>query len=246
LSSQQAIYPSTFPSLHGRPHTHRPITASSRTLRSGCSSFELSDRSSSFTSSSTSTASRRYRKPPRADCPSIPELPKSMENLPYQSVRAPTLPAWCPPLQHAPLTADPTIRALSGISCLSATDSSSKNTKPSVTPSHLPPPPPPALPRRASGHCGRPSTSHSNAKLSTSAASLKLSTTYTNTSSTRALRRPPSIRYPVRQRLWTYTPSAASSAAGAGLGLGRGIRPSVYSASSYGTHGTRGSTYTRL
>ena len=243
LSSQRAIYPYSPTSLI-RPHAYRPSTASSRTLRSATASasasFDFSDRSSSFTSSSASTASRRYhRKPPTF--PSIPELPRSVENLPYEAVPAPP-PAWSPLLQHTPLSADPLIRALTAPAARARTSPPPAYPVPSLPATTPGVPtiqvPVPAMPKQAAGHVGRPSTgtnhtgrpSTSHTRPSTTSGHTRSSACQTN-ASVRKLRRPPSIRYPNRQRLWTYAPPA------------HGVRPSMYSMSSYGT---RSSAYTRL
>ena len=258
LSSQRAIYPLTLTQASLRSQcarTARPSTASSRTLPSSRCSSDPS-RCSSFTNSSISSSSRRYPRRPRADCPSIPELPKSVEKLPYAPVPPP--PAWCPPLRHTPLSADPVIRALSAWKTdlgQAQGQASAMANKENV----------PLLPKRAPGHSAKTSTVKASTSIArpttarTSSAHTRMSTNNTHTSSVRTLRRPPSIRYPNRQRLWTFTPStngpgnAPGNANGAILGTGLGgdlsvggMRPSMYSVSSYGTYGTRSSAYTRL
>ena len=242
LSSQRAIYPQR------PPPVWRPSTASSRTLPH---SFELSDRSSFTTSSTLSSSAAGSRRYTRAapTCASIPELPsalKSTEHIPYDSVPAlPTAPppAWCPSLTHAPLSADPVIRALTA-----------SYPPPPPPPSYSPPNAPvPSLPRRAQGHTARPSrtSTRTPSRPGTATSTVRPSTT------TRTLRRPPSARYPGRQqqytgwggqgqgqgKLWSYT--APSN------GIGE-MRRSMYSVSSYGTStgggggNIRGSGYARM
>jgi hypothetical protein len=296
LSSQRAVFPYHFPQpSHGRQTTYRPSTASSRTLHTSCSAsnpYEMSDRSSTFTSTTSTTlassaSSRRnmYRRHPGPNVPSIPELLKSLENLPYEAVPAlpkawskeaatpsttAPAPAWCPELRHAPLSADPHIRALTRSQSQShdskkGTQEVTGKSEPQTTRGQLMQPP--SVPRRAPGHSARPSVA--------SRRSQSISTTSFQQS--RPLRRPPSIsvRHPSRQRLWSYTSPYASTAglstsvtmptitgspqapatknmnkdaveaqpAGTSVGLGirslsvpsHGVRPSMYSVSSYGT-----------
>ena len=147
LSSQRAIYPSNSRAFEpGRSATmsYTPSSRYSRTL--GSSSFDYIDRTLSFTStpssfSSASTMRGRYGQPD-PNCPAIPESPKLLEHFPQPpSLPAPPPPpppAWCPPLDRAPLSADPAIRALS-------TNSGDRLLRPPSSRA-------PTLPRRAPGH----------------------------------------------------------------------------------------------
>ena len=143
LSSQKAIYPYAFeprrsatysmgygysPSSHYsfQRNTIRSFSDSQATLydahRSG--SFTSVSRPVTAISSSGSMYSRRYRQA-NPSCPAIPEspnqsidktslLPKPVDIV--STLPAAPAPAWCPPLQHAPLSSDPAIRALTGSS----------------------------------------------------------------------------------------------------------------------------------
>ena len=143
MSSQRAIYPSTSRAFDPRRSASMSYTPSSRYSRTpGSSSFDYPDRTLSFTStpsfsSSASTMRGRYGQPD-PNCPAIPESPKLLEQFPEPpALPAPPPPAWCPPLDHAPLSADPAIRALSS------------------GPRRPPSSRAPTLPRRAPGHVGR-------------------------------------------------------------------------------------------
>lgn len=141
LSSQKAIYPYAFetrrsatysmgyaysPGSHYsfQRNTMRSFSDSQPTLydphRSG--SFSSNSRPVTAISSTGSFYSRRYRQPD-PNCPAIPESPSQSLDTPEAqpktadvppSLPPPPPPAWCPPLQHAPLSSDPAIRALTG------------------------------------------------------------------------------------------------------------------------------------
>lgn len=139
LSSQKAIYPYAFeprrsatysmgygysPGSHYsfQRNTMRSFSDSQPTLCDPHRSYSSSSGSRPVTalSSSGSMYSRRYHQLD-PNCPAIPESPKqSIDKTPKKAadgppaIPAPPPPAWCPPLQHAPLSSDPAIRALTG------------------------------------------------------------------------------------------------------------------------------------
>ena len=131
LSSQRAIYPHKYhyydPRSRYIAHSHAPSSRYSSTLRSvsegAC--LDLSDRSSSLISSQSSGSLARLSRPStmasaRYRSSSNPEKPGQAHTDSFAATvpNIPPLPAvppptWCPSLQHTPLSADPSIRALS-------------------------------------------------------------------------------------------------------------------------------------
>ncbi|KIW57813.1 hypothetical protein PV05_02371 [Exophiala xenobiotica] len=131
LSSQRAIYPHKYhyydPRSRYIAHSHAHSSRYSSTLRSvsegAC--LDLSDRSSSLTSSQSSgslarlsrpstMASARYRSSSNPEKPGPTHNGSSTPTVPSISpLPAVPPPTWCPSLQHTPLSADPFIRALS-------------------------------------------------------------------------------------------------------------------------------------
>ncbi|KAK5222808.1 hypothetical protein LTR47_002205 [Exophiala xenobiotica] len=136
LSSQRAIYPHKYyyhdpRSRYIPANSYAPSSRYSSTLRSvsegAC--LDLSDRSSSLSSSQSSGSLARMSRPStmasqaRYRSSSNPEKPghtvhagsltatSTVPNMPPLPAVPP--PAWCPSLQHTPLSADPSIRALS-------------------------------------------------------------------------------------------------------------------------------------
>ncbi|KAK5462974.1 hypothetical protein LTS15_002686 [Exophiala xenobiotica] len=135
LSSQRAIYPHKYyyhdPRSRYIANSYAPSSRYSSTLRSvsegAC--LDLSDRSSSLSSSQSSGSLARLSRPSTMASQARYRSSRNPEK-PGQTVHAgsfaatstvpnmPPLPAippptWCPSLQHTPLSADPSIRALS-------------------------------------------------------------------------------------------------------------------------------------
>ena len=121
LSSQRAVYPygrSTFDSSRSASLNHGSTLSSSnssgryaRSTVHSASDSSISDKTVSLTlqaSRSSASGSLYSRRRPTLDLKAIPESPRIVE--PIEPAKPP--PAWCPPLKHAPLSADPTIRAL--------------------------------------------------------------------------------------------------------------------------------------
>jgi hypothetical protein len=135
LSSQRAIYPHKYyyhdPRSRYVANSYAPTSRYSSTLRSvsegAC--LDLSDRSSSLSSSQSSGSLARLSRPStmasqtRYRSSSNPEKPGHTVHAGSLTATStvpsvPPLPAvppptWCPSLQHTPLSADPSIRALS-------------------------------------------------------------------------------------------------------------------------------------